>query len=190
MIHISETLVWTVYLIQDRQITERDTGVTLCATLHEDLLALRLGIKKGMERFIVPDWHLKRKKFLCFDGSQQWDTYQEDVLDVMNISRFLSFQILFRFDPHNQVNAWRKKQFKITWWVIMKQQNSRAGKEATCFRRTDYRHSENQWETVGDCSERVKNRRFFKETMLNASSCRTMQNKPCDLANYDGMEEG
>lgn len=55
MIHASETFIWTVYLSQDRQITEKDTGVTLCATLREDLLALRLGIKKGMERFIVPE---------------------------------------------------------------------------------------------------------------------------------------
>lgn len=41
-----------------------------------------------------------------------------------------------------------------TWWFIMKQQNSQAGKESTCFSRTDHRHSENQWETVGDCSKR------------------------------------
>lgn len=55
MIHASETLIWTVYLSQDRQITEKYTGVTLCATLHDNLLALRLGIKKGMERFTVPE---------------------------------------------------------------------------------------------------------------------------------------
>lgn len=48
-----------------------------------------------------------------------------------------------------------------------------------------------KWDLVGDNSERVKNsRQFFKETMLNASLCKTMQKKLHKIVSCRSVEEG
>lgn len=130
MIHASETLIWTVYLKSGQTDNRKIYRCYLMCYPSWQFTCSEIRNKKGHGTLHCSWITFKERKVLMF--------WWQSVLGHLSRScpwcdeyfQILSFQILFWFDFHNQVNAWRKKQqLKITWELCELSWNSRIHKQ-------------------------------------------------------------